>query len=120
MAGRDRPNAALSPKQRNHRRLPHEDGSLTASGLRFSKVQKLPIEGCCNVFLRKLGSGSAPIFGVEPLKCWKKGGCFSALLELSGRNGQTRTADLPLRRRPLYPSELRSRTFLHSNQLQTA
>src|SRR3982750_4204107 len=66
MAGRDRPNVALSSKQRNHRRLPHEDGSLTASGLRFSKLQKLPIEGCCNVFLRKLGSGSAPIFGVEP------------------------------------------------------
>src|SRR3954467_6999316 len=66
MAGRDRPNVALSSKQRNHRRLPHKDGSLTASGLRFSKLQKLPIEGCCNVFLRKLGSGSAPIFGVEP------------------------------------------------------
>src|SRR6478609_7232510 len=67
MAGRDRPNVALSSKQRNHRRLPHEDGSLTASSLRFSKLQKLPIEGCCNVFLRKLGSGSAPIFGVEPI-----------------------------------------------------
>src|SRR6476619_1080903 len=66
MAGRDRPNVALSSKQRNHRRLPHEDGSLTASSLRFSKLQKLPIESCCNVFLRKLGSGSAPIFGVEP------------------------------------------------------
>src|SRR3954449_4912192 len=66
MAGRDRPNVALSSKQWNHRRLPHEDGSLTASGLRFSKLQKLPIEGCCNVFLRKLGSGSAPMFGVEP------------------------------------------------------
>src|SRR4051794_41112991 len=69
MAGRDRPNVALSSKQRNHRRLPHKDGSLTASGLRFSKLQKLPIEGCCNVFLRKLGSGSAPIFGVEPGCC---------------------------------------------------
>jgi hypothetical protein len=29
----------------------------------------------------------------------------------SGRDGQIRTADLSLRRRPLYPSELRPRTL---------
>src|ERR1019366_6648723 len=30
----------------------------------------------------------------------------------SGRDGQIRTADLSLRRRPLYPSELRPHSFL--------
>lgn len=35
------------------------------------------------------------------------GGLFQFYLKGSGRNGQIRTADLPLRRRPLYPSELR-------------
>src|SRR3954454_12752646 len=88
MAGRDRPNVALSSKQRNHRRLPHKDGSLTASGLRFSKLQKLPIEGCCNVFLRKLGSGSAPIFGVEPAYGPRR----------AGTPERIRTSDLLLRR----------------------
>src|SRR5579862_7540488 len=34
-------------------------------------------------------------------------------LHVSGRDGQIRTADLSLRRRPLYPSELRPRN--HSN-----
>src|SRR6478672_3655053 len=89
MAGRDRPNVALSSKQRNHRRLPHKDGSLTASGLRFSKLQKLPIEGCCNVFLRKLGSGTAPIFGVEP-------GLWSGRRESNSQPTAWKAVTLPL------------------------
>src|SRR3954447_9747707 len=40
--------------------VPHEYGSVTAPRLRFSKLKQLFIEGCCNVFLRKLGSGTAP------------------------------------------------------------
>jgi hypothetical protein len=35
---------------------------------------------------------------------------YRQLLKRSGRDGQIRTADLSLRRRPLYPSELRPRT----------
>ena len=48
-------------------------------------------------------------------------GAAAAIFDLwhgeAGRNGQIRTADLPLRRRPLYPSELRSHgDFLYSRR----
>ena len=36
-----------------------------------------------------------------------------------GRHGQIRTADLSLRRRPLYPSELRARALYYDTRRKT-
>jgi hypothetical protein len=38
----------------------------------------------------------------------------------AGGNGQIRTADLPLRRRPLYPTELRPRSQANAYELTVA
>ena len=50
---------------------------------RCGRAHSLPVRGRADFYLRPIASGR------------------------SGRNGQIRTAGLPLRRRPLYPSELR-------------
>ena len=40
-----RADVALHPKQRTHRRLPHQDGGFAETGLRLSQLQQLQIEG---------------------------------------------------------------------------
>ena len=41
LARGDRHHVALHPQQRNHRRLPHQNGSLAAPGVRLPKLPKL-------------------------------------------------------------------------------
>src|SRR5581483_649307 len=59
--------AAMWRFTRNNRRFPHQNGGLTTSGLRLSQLPKLQTQSEGVMFLEvSLGSGFAPVVGVEP------------------------------------------------------
>src|ERR1022692_4368525 len=76
----------------------------------FPRIPRMPYRKSCQSDCMdnqtSVRDGSFPVFAAG--RAWGSG--------KFGRDGQIRTADLSLRRRPFYPSELRPHSYLRSEE----
>src|SRR5262249_52728230 len=88
LVGGDRPHVALHPQQRHHRGLSQQNGTHQPASLWLPKLPKLQTQSEGVMFLEiSLGSGFAPVVGVEPFLAaisWQEAAKVCVLAEREG------------------------------------